>query len=451
MTSVASLRGRAPRYLARRAASLSRRYGIRDAKAIRRLRRCVEVLSRYDVSPTFATPGRVIERHPGFFRELADDGVEFAVHGYDHVDFRMLEPAEARRQLVQAVAAFDQAGVAFEGFRCPYLSYTDEVASVVPKGVFRYSSNEAIRWDVFPGRIGGATYAQLDEFYAGALASETVSTPRSADGLIEIPVALPDDLQLLDGVGLRGEEIAEPWLRILEETHRRGELFAPLLHPETFDHIRVAIEGVIQRARQLEPAVWTAQLREIASWWKERSRFAAAASVEGRALRVDLLCSKRATVLARDWAEPVGSGSWEGRYRVISNRTVRLDPGIRPFVGLSGVSGRLAEFLGEQGYIVDLGPKASSCTVHIDGERVRATSNDVQLVDYIESTAGSLLKFGRWPDGAKSALCLAGDLDALSLRDYASRLLPRQGSRLHRSATRCASCAEALTRHRRSL
>jgi hypothetical protein len=33
-----------------------------------------------------------------------------------------------------------------------------------------------------------------------------------------------------------------------------------------------------------------------------------------------------------------------------------------------------------------------------------------------------LVKLGRWPDGAKSALCLTGDLDALSLVDYLSRV-----------------------------
>ena len=423
--SLASLRGRPPAYLARRAASLTRRYGIGDAKAIRRLRRCVDVLAGYDVLPTFATPGAVIEREPGFFRELAALGVELAVHGHDHVDFRTLEPAEARRQFERAAAAFERSGISFDGFRCPYLSYTDAVAKVVPREMFRYSSNEAISWEVLPRRAGGATYAQLGEFYAGKAARETVSTPCAINGLVEIPLSLPDDLQLLDGVGLRGEEIAETWSAILDETHRRGELFAPLFHPETFDLIRVAIVVIVERARRLQPAVWTAQLRELAHWWKERSRFTATHSVEGRALRVDLQCSRRATVLARDWPKGAGTIPWEGRYRILSARTVRLEPGIRPFVGVSGVSDRVTEFLGGQGYIVDSGPDAPSCTVHINGKPELAARSDVELLAYIESSTGPLLRFSRWPDGAKSALCLAGDLDALSLRDYASRLLPR--------------------------
>jgi hypothetical protein len=105
----------------------------------------------------------------------------------------------------------------------------------------------------------------------------------------------------------------------------------------------------------------------------------------------------------------------DSRYRVIAARTVRLDPATRPFVGLSGADERVADFRREQGYLVDQDPDASSCTVCIEAEL--AARNDAQLIEHIESKVGPLLKFARWPAVAKSALCLAGDLDALSLRD----------------------------------
>jgi hypothetical protein len=250
-----------------------------------------------------------------------------------------------------------------------------------------------------------------------------VSMPWTANGLVEIPVSLPDDLQLLDGFGFRGQSVTEAWLPILEATHRRGELFAPLFHPETFDLIRVAMEGVIERALTLRPRVWMAQLREIARWSKEGAAFAATTTIEERALRIDLDCSSRATVLVRDWPDRAGTTHWHDRYDVTAARTLRIASDVRPFVGLADVDVRVARFLREQGYILDDGPQAPSCTVCVSGDV--AVRNQVELVDYIESTAGPLLKFSRWPDGARSALCFAGDLDALSLRDYASRLLPR--------------------------
>jgi hypothetical protein len=47
------------------------------------------------------------------------------------------------------------------------------------------------------------------------------------------------------------------------------------------------------------------------------------------------------------------------------------------------------------------------------------------MVRLIEEAQGPLVKFGAWPDGSKSALCLSGDLDALSLFDYTARLVGR--------------------------
>ena len=55
-----------------------------------------------------------------------------------------------------------------------------------------------------------------------------------------------------------------------------------------------------------------------------------------------------------------------------------------------------------------------------------AVRSPVELIRYIEESEGPLMRFSNWPSEAKSALCLAGDLDALSLRDYARRLVPHR-------------------------
>jgi hypothetical protein len=43
--------------------------------------------------------------------------------------------------------------------------------------------------------------------------------------------------------------------------------------------------------------------------------------------------------------------------------------------------------------------------------------------------SNGMRKFSRWPHEAKRAFCFAGDLDALSLRDYGRRLDPRSARR----------------------
>jgi peptidoglycan/xylan/chitin deacetylase (PgdA/CDA1 family) len=421
--SLDPFRRRRASYLARRSVSLARRYGLRDGKAKGRILRCVHALAPYGLAPTFATPGSVIERAPEFFRELQAMGVEFAVHGYDHVDFRSLDDSATRAQFERAIDSFRRHGIAFEGFRCPYLSYSDRVAGVVPEGTFAYSSNDAVSWDVLDGGQGGSTSAQLEEFYAAAPATEAISAPYVRGRLVEIPVSLPDDLQLLDGFGLKAAAISEIWRAILDETYQRGELFGPLFHPESFDSLQPAVGDTLDEVRARQPKVWMTQLREIARWWRERESFEARVSAEGALLRIDFHTSERATILARDWPEESNSGSWDGRYSVVSDRTVRIDARTRPFVGLRSTSEHTATILREQGYILELGEEASSCTVRIDRELDSTFKTDADILAHVESTAGPLLKFSRWPDSTRSAFYFAGDLDALSLREYGTRLL----------------------------
>ena len=405
--------------------SLARRYGIRDAKAMARVRRCVEALGPYELAPTFATPGRVVERAPAFFRDLQARGVELAIHGYDHVDFRLLDEDAALRQFERAADAYESNGLSFEGFRCPYLSYTDSLARILPREMFRYSSNKAISWDVVPAMEGSSTSAQLEEFYAAAPATETVSAPRMMDAFLEIPLSLPDDLQLLDGFRVGTDEVATAWGAILAATHRRGELFAPLFHPESFDLMRRAVEGVLDEASRLQPRVWMTQLRDVARWWDQRAAFAVRAALDGALLQIELDCSERGTVLVRDWNGDGKTKPWDGRYSVLLDRAVSVDSKLRPFVGARGASEQTVAFLREQGYAVEVGDEASSCTVVIDEAVDAALETDVQRLEFVESTQGPLLRFWRWPDEAKSAFCFAGDLDALSLREYAARVLGR--------------------------
>ena len=98
---------------------------------------------------------------------------------------------------------------------------------------------------------------------------------------------------------------------------------------------------------------------------------------------------------------------------------------LRPFVGLpTSTPGPVVSFLREQGYIVDATDTSVRCAIYLDAGTLDGLTQ-VQLVDRIEASPGPLVRYWRWPDGAKSALCVTGDLDALKLLDYAGRLFDR--------------------------
>jgi hypothetical protein len=209
----------------------------------------------------------------------------------------------------------------------------------------------------------------------------------------------------------------------LRETHRRGELFDLMFHPESFEQCGPALEAVLSEARALDPSVWIAPLREINRWWREKSTFTVETIEEGRSSRLTFHCSTRATVLVRhlDIREPVRD--WYGPYRVLEGRSLRLGAGERPWIGVAAEtpSERVA-FLREQGYLVETGPAAPRCAMYLTPTELADSNDEVQLIDFIETSSVPLVRFWRWPSAARSALSVTGDLDALSLTDYFARL-----------------------------
>jgi peptidoglycan/xylan/chitin deacetylase (PgdA/CDA1 family) len=412
---------RNPRYIALRVVSLFKRYGLTPSKAEKRVLECVDLLARYDSAPTFPTPGRVVAQNAAFCRELQARGVELAVHGYEHVDFTGLAPEEARQQFEKADGAFECAGIQFAGFRCPYLSYTDSLLDTLPPDAFRYSSNKAIVWNVVPPEAleqATTVFQELSEFYHAEPAAVRVAMPHRVRDLVEIPASLPDDIQINDGLKLGAEGIQRVWMDIFEQVYRRGELFTILFHPELYEQCAPAFESILQQARQRRPAVWVTQLRDVGDWWQEKAAFSV--RVSDGVLQFD--CSPRATILLRNVETAMPTHRWNEDYRVLEGRTLPLRDGQLPLLGIAeDMPLETCTFLSEQGYFLATGDQARCCAVYLDRERA-SDLNQVQLVECVEGFSAPLARYWRWPNEKKSALCITGDLDTVSLLDYATRL-----------------------------
>jgi hypothetical protein len=184
--------------------------------------------------------------------------------------------------------------------------------------------------------------------------------------------------------------------------------------------------AVLEEARSLHPSVWMATLREVSDWWREKSGFDVAVSRTPTGLDISFSCSERATVLIRGLNAYHSEQAWNGAYRQVRTRALHVPAEPRPFVGLSEhVPERMVSLLREQGYILDTGDTAKTCATYIDAATLARISSTVELVNHIESSSGPLVRYWRWPDGAKSAMCVSGDLDALTILDYAARLFVR--------------------------
>ena len=113
---------------------------------------------------------------------------------------------------------------------------------------------------------------------------------------------------------------------------------------------------------------------------------------------------------------------WDSTYHRLQSNVLEFSSDLHPFVGIAAnVPESTVSFLRDQGYILDTSDTARSCGIYLDNGLSELT-NKVELVNHIETSSAPLVRYWRWPNGAKSAMCITGDLDALTLLDYTSRI-----------------------------
>jgi len=124
------------------------------------------------------------------------------------------------------------------------------------------------------------------------------------------------------------------------------------------------------------------------------------------------------TLLARHAEAMAETQYWDGVYRQVNGTRVTVQCETRPVIGVSPASHPyLSAFLRQQGYIVETVEEGKSYSLFLHREKF-GTEDEKALVEEIERSAAPLVRMGRWPNGARSALCVTGDIDALTIWDY---------------------------------
>jgi len=219
------------------------------------------LLQRWEAVPTVPTTAIVLERHPELARSL--NGSDIAVHGYRHVAYTDLSAKQQAEDLDSAIQVFTRQGLAVHGFRAPYLRADRTTQSLLAKRGFLFDSS-------------GVQYVlpRSHPAFAGALrlisrryGQETLaSVPHLlSNRLVELPVSLPDDVILVDGLGItRPSTLSRVLEAMLGEIRASRSLLVAQIHPERFHLLREAVELALERAT--EESAWKASLSEIAQW-----------------------------------------------------------------------------------------------------------------------------------------------------------------------------------------
>jgi peptidoglycan/xylan/chitin deacetylase (PgdA/CDA1 family) len=177
-----ALRAKGPSALLKRANLIAKRYGLTVTKMERSLGMLLQLLQEFDCQATLPVTAVALARNRPLFREFQARGIEFAVHGYTHVDYSRLAPEDQLAHLRRARELFAEAGVAGVGFRSPYLSRDAHLHRALEAAGFAYVSNHPIVWDVLDTKgfseTAQAAYERAVEFYEPWHASERLSIPQ---------------------------------------------------------------------------------------------------------------------------------------------------------------------------------------------------------------------------------------------------------------------------------
>jgi hypothetical protein len=197
-------------------------------------------------------------------------------------------------------------------------------------------------------------------------------------------------------------------------------------HPERIELCADSLAAVLAEARAHTPAVWCACLSEVAAWWQVRARAAAQITPVGDGCyRIQISAPAEAAILARAVHTDAPAAGWVDGYQQIYARTFNVRASRRSVIGLSPASApALAGFLRQQGYLVETITDGQDCADALDQPEF-SSADERRLLAHIEAADFPLVRLGRWPNGARSALCISGDVDALTLWDYGLRLIGR--------------------------
>src|SRR6266700_6495670 len=273
-----SIRTKGMRNFARRLHTVFSRFGFSETLTRRALYTVTDLLQSYHGAPTFFIPATVLRRHPGLITEIHCRGAEIGVHGYVNNDYRYLNEDKQYKQTKQAISIFQENQIPYQGFRNPYLGWTEEALRVYAVLGFAYESNEAVLHDVIdldhlPLQLR-SSYEKSLALYRVLSCNAYTLRPHFEGSLLRIPISVPDDEMLFDRLhNTSAREIGRIWSAIMQQVYDFGGLYTLNLHPERADLCKEALLVLLSSARGQPLPVWVARLGEIAQWWRERSQF----------------------------------------------------------------------------------------------------------------------------------------------------------------------------------
>jgi hypothetical protein len=423
----------------RRLGTVFTRFGVSETPIRHALYSTIDSLQKYGGAPTFFIPAVVLDRHPALISEIAHDGAEIGIHGYVHNDYRTLSKGEQYKQTEQAISVFQKNRIPYQGFRNPYLGWTEDSLDVYASLGFTYESNIAVLHDVvdlnsFSPLLQSGFTKSLNLFQAIPCTVYALRPHFEAE-LLRIPTSIPDDEILFDRLRITDpQEVGRIWSRVMQGVYDCGGLYTLNFHPERSVLCKPALETLLAYARSRPLPVWVARIGDVAQWWSERRAYRLnIRSLGSDRWHIEAICTPRATLIARHLTiegQPVTP--WYRSDVCVQSHCFTVKATCCPCIGVSPQTPQeVLDFLFEQGYpVVRCSVEEAHCyAMYLDEPEGLGTTLEKQakrrsaLVEQIEALDTPFLYFGCWPNGNRAALAISGDIDSVTVQDFFLRIV----------------------------
>jgi len=402
-----------------RAVAIARRHGVTPRRMLQQVSDFTSTALAFGMRPTFPiVASRSVGAAP--LARLQDAGAVFASHGLRHVDYTLLPKSHQADEIRTAVEALAGRGIKVTGFRAPYLRTNGNLREVVAEQGLAFDSSNGVLWPIAEEHARHPSAQAVLRFYGAPTVDG--EPPLPTDGpVVRIPVSLPDDEMCFERLGMRGEAIAQQWRGNLATAFEQGAIYVLQLHPERYALLRDAAESLMDMARGLAPRLWLATLEEVAVWWRDRERAAIELEPDNGRWIARTASDLGACLELFPDGRPDTSGP-EGRPH--PGDELWLDEGARPAIGLSlRTTPEFERRLRTEGFHCERSARPDQWSCYLDLPPGRAAMSRADLLATIRQHAsGPLVRLTRWPNGCQAAFCVTGDIDALCLSDFFSRL-----------------------------
>jgi len=222
---------------------------------IRRLR---EVERKYGVKSAWNIPSGRYRINPKFLESLVSEGCEIGSHGFRH-DGKLIfqKPNDLVSILRACKETLERLGnCEVKGFRSPLLQHSHRILQAVLQAGFLYDSSLP-SWEAHC-RTAGTSHG-IKTVY-----------PLIEDDLVELPVTMPQDHQLIRLAGLQPDELLEFWRTIRRHIKSIGGLCNIIIHPDkglfgeesALPYYKEFIKEVVS-----DEECWLTLPSKVAEWW----------------------------------------------------------------------------------------------------------------------------------------------------------------------------------------